>query len=166
MIFVFEGFMKRFFLLFLLIVPLCVFFSCSTKKYAPDPYANSIRPSIYGEWVLRSMKDSDSTYEITSEVTLVFPEKPRNGLHGSAGVNFYNGTADITDKGFFCGTIAVTSMFGDEEDMETEANFLRLLKLCDTISVETLPPADKERLEMRLLVLSNNAEAVRLEFVQ
>ena len=145
---------------------MAVLFSCSTQKYVPDPYANSIRPSICGEWFLQSMRDSESIYNINTEITLVLPENPRNGLHGSTGVNLYNGTADITDKGFFCGSIAVTSMDGDEELLETEAEFLRLLPLCDTISLEVLPPAEDDMLNLRKLVLTNSAEGIRLEFVQ
>ena len=149
-----------------LIVSLFVLYSCSTQKYVPDPYANSIRPSICGEWFLQSMRDSEGAYEINTEITLVLPEKPRNGMHGSSGVNLYNGTADITDKGFFCGTIAVTSVDGDEEAMETETEYLRLLPLCDTVTLEILPPQEDDMLEIRKLILTNKAEGVQLEFIQ
>lgn len=147
-------------------VLMAVLFSCSTQKYVPDPYANSIRPSICGEWFLQSMCDSEGAYNINAEITLVLPEKPRNGLHGSTGVNLYNGTADITDKGFFCGSIAVTSMDGDEELLEIESEFLRLLPLCDTIALEVLPPTDEDTLQMRKLILTNKAEGISLEFIQ
>ncbi|MBO4727988.1 MAG: META domain-containing protein [Spirochaetaceae bacterium] len=132
----------------------------------PDPYANSIRPSICGEWFLQSMCDSDGSYQVNTEITLVLPEKPRNALHGSTGVNLYNGTADITDKGFFCGTIGVTKMSGDDEALESEQEYLRLLPLCDTITLEVLPPADDDTLEMRRLILTNKAEGIRIVFIQ
>ena len=157
--------MKKSFLALSALVMLMLY-SCSTEKYVPDPYANSIRPSICGEWFLQSMQDSEGSYNINSEITLVLPEKPRNGLHGSSGVNLYNGTADITDKNFFCGSIAVTSIDGDDELMEIEAEFLRLLPLCDTISLEVLPPAEDDMLNLRKLILTNSAEGIRLEFVQ
>ncbi len=149
-----------------LIVSVFVLYSCSTQKYVPDPYANSIRPSICGEWFLQSMCDSDGSYEVNTEITLVLPEKPRNALHGSTGVNLYNGTADITDKGFFCGTIGVTKIDGDEEAMESEQEYLRLLPLCDTITLEVLPPADEDTLEMRKLILTNKAEGICIVFIQ
>ena len=148
------------------VVLMALLCSCSMSKYVPDPYANSIRPSICGEWFLQSMCDSDGSYEINDEITLVLPDNPRNGLHGSTGVNLYNGTADITDKDFFCGTIGVTKMDGDEEAMESEQEYLRLLPLCDTISLEVLPPADDDTLEMRKLILTNKAEGICLEFIQ
>lgn len=149
-----------------LIVSVFVLYSCSTQKYVPDPYANSIRPSICGEWFLQSMCDSDGSYQVNTEITLVLPEKPRNALHGSTGVNLYNGTADITDKGFFCGTIGVTKMSGDDEALESEQEYLRLLPLCDTITLEVLPPADDDTLEMRRLILTNKAEGIRIVFIQ
>lgn len=158
--------MKKSGFLSILILSICIFYSCSTEKYVPDPYANSIRPSVCGEWFLQSMCDSEGTYDISTDITLILPEKPRNGIHGSSGVNFYNGTADITDKGFFCGSLAVTSMDGDEELMEIEADFLRLLQLCDTISLEILPPAEEGTLEIRKLTLTNSAEGIQLEFIQ
>ena len=157
--------MKKLAFLFL-IVSVFVLYSCSTQKYVPDPYANSIRPSICGEWFLQSMCDSDGSYQVNTEITLVLPEKPRNALHGSTGVNLYNGTADITDKGFFCGTIGVTKMSGDDEALESEQEYLRLLPLCDTITLEVLPPADDDTLEMRRLILTNKAEGIRIVFIQ
>lgn len=158
--------MNKFVKLSVIFTVVLLLVSCETKKYVPDPYANSIRPSICGEWFLQSMCDADDTYKIIGEMKIVLPEQPRNALHGSAGINLFSGTADIFEKDFFCGTIAVTSMVGDDDEMESEENFLRLLQLCNKIYVQVLPSQNENTLETRQLILANEAEGIRLEFVQ
>lgn len=135
----------------------------SIKPAEVDPYANSIRPSILGEWVLVSMQDQNGSYNVVDGITINFPEEPRDSIFGNGGVNVYNGTVDVTDTKFVQGPIAVTKMAGDPVAMEAEDNYFRILSLCDKIKVEDV---STENGTTKKLVLYNTDKTVQLEFMK
>lgn len=140
--------------------------ACSSLNKEFDPYANSIRPSILGDWVLVRMSDETGELHVTDGITMTLPEEPRNAIHGCAGVNLYNGVVDIPDKTFKAGAIGTTKMAGLPAAMESEQNYLRILALCNTIVVETVPAENAESLPLKRLILLNKEKNVRLEFVK
>lgn len=135
----------------------------SIKPYTPPP-PETIRPKIVGEWFLIEMQDFEGSYYISDGISLILPESPENGLHGFAGVNLYNGSAEFTDKGFILGPIGVTKMLGDDEEMESEENFLRLLNLCTSVRVERI--TSEEGNTCPRLILFNETDGVKLTFTK
>ncbi|MCQ2595186.1 MAG: META domain-containing protein [Treponemataceae bacterium] len=135
----------------------------SIKPYTPPP-PETIRPKIVGEWFLIEMQDFEGSYYISDGISLILPESPENGLHGFAGVNLYNGSAEFTDKGFILGPIGVTKMLGDDEEMESEENFLRLLNLCTSVRVERI--TSEEGNTYPRLILFNETDGVKLTFTK
>lgn len=135
----------------------------SFKPYTPPP-PETIRSKIIGEWFLIEMKDFEGSYYISDGISFILPESPENGLHGYAGVNLYNGSAEFTDKDFILGPIGTTKMMGEDEEMESEENFLRLLNLCTSVKLEKI--TNEEGNIYPCLVLFNETDGIKLTFTK
>lgn len=146
----------KFSALIALVVLISAVNGCSSTKAAPDPYANSIRPSITGTWKLVSMSDGIRTYHVFNKITLQIPEDPPHSINGTTGINLYNGTAWIKSEDFECGPLAVTKMTGSSEETENESNYLHLLRLCNKIKME----------DSSSLCIYNKENGVKLDFVK
>ena len=159
--------MKSFGKILLILAGVLVLFSIfacnSIKPYTPPP-AETIRSKIVGEWFLIEMEDFEGTYYISDGISFVLPESPENGLHGFAGVNLYNGSAEFSDKDFILGPIGVTKMLGEDEEMESEENFLRLLSLCTSVKIEKITTADGNTYPH--LILFNETDGIKLTFTK
>ena len=139
-----------------LILAIIVLSGCNSTKSAPDPYANSIRPSITGTWKLVTMSDGTTTYHVFNKITLQIPEDPPHSINGNTGINLYNGTAWIKSEDFECGPLAVTKMTGTAEETENESNYLHLLRLCNKIKIE----------DNSSLCIYNKENGAKLDFIK
>ena len=142
--------------LIVLVSALFIFSGCKTEKYVPDPYADSIRPSITGTWKLVAMQENSVVYDVLNKITIIIPEDPPHSINGSTGINLYNGTAWIKSDEFKCGAIAVTKMTGSTEELQNESEYLHLLQLCNKIKMDT----DSS------LCIYNKENGAKLEFIK
>lgn len=141
-------------------------FSCrSWKVQEPDPFLNSIRPKITGEWFLTSMEDAAGKYDILDGVTINFPETPRNAVNGCAGENYYNGNADVYEVRFVPGAFAVTKISSSESILKMEEKYLELLKKCNKVRTET-EISNESGVPVKKLIIYNKEELIYLNFVK
>ena len=154
--------MKNFFKfsgLIVLIFAVVVLSGCETQKYTPDPYADSIRPTITGTWKLVGMKEKPVEYIVSNKITFIIPEDPPHSINGSTGINLYNGTAWIQSEDFECGAIAVTKIAGTQEEEKNESDYLRLLKACNKIK------CGKDGTQS-VLFIYNKEKSIELNFIK
>ena len=79
------------------------------------------------DWVLNSYNDNNAIVSVIAgtEITLSFDEEGR--IAGSAGVNSYFTSYEVSGNALTFGTIGTTMMAGPEDAMKQESTFLKLL---------------------------------------
>ena len=90
----------------------------------PHTTADSLKGS---DWVLQSYNDNNAIVSVIAgtEITLSFDEEGR--IAGSAGVNSYFTSYEVSGNALTFGTIGTTMMAGPEDAMKQESTFLKLL---------------------------------------
>lgn len=144
----------------------CCMIGCKSTNVVQDPYANSLRPSIIGEWALVQMSDANGTHKVVDGMTLCLPESPRNAVYGNGGVNLYNGTLEVYADTVEASPFASTMMAGPTDAMNAESTFFALFAKCTHIKVEEELPESEGMLAKRYLVLYNPQEKIQLVFTK